>query len=193
MVYARTTSGFDPLSSRLMLPIFVPVLLLVLLLTERVASAVDTEAARVAALALPLLLVLPGLFRGLDALRESHDIGTQYTSEAVHEFVASPVLDQVPDGLPGADQRPLAALAGRLRGPAEPGERPGGGHPGVDAPGGACSAWWPAGDVCLVWMQTGSTVFYGPEQLAGVVSLERVAGDDFTTVYRLGPHIPGAD
>src|SRR4029079_13857226 len=98
MVYARTTSGFDPLSSRLMLPIFVPALLLVLLLTERVASSVDTEAARVDALAVPLLLVLPGLFRGLDMLRESHDLGTQYTSEAVHEFVASPVLDQVPDG-----------------------------------------------------------------------------------------------
>ena len=38
------------------------------------------EAARVAALALPLLLVLPGLFRGLDVCAESHDIGTQYTS-----------------------------------------------------------------------------------------------------------------
>ena len=50
-----------------------------------------------AALALPLLLVLPGLFRGLDGLPESRDVGTQYTSAAVQAFVASPVLDQVPD------------------------------------------------------------------------------------------------
>ncbi len=44
-----------------------------------------------------------------------------------------------------------------------------------------------SGEVCLVWMDTGSTVFYTPEQLDGVVALQRIAGDDFTTVYRLAP------
>ncbi len=192
MVYARTTSGFDPLSSRLMLPIFVPALLLVLLFTERVASLVDTEAARVAALALPLLLVLPGLFRGLDGLRESHDLGTQYTSEAVRAFVASPVLERVPHGCQVLTNDPwLLWLAGVEAQLSPESDRE------VAIPVSMrleeLAPMVQSGDVCLVWMQTGSTVFYEPGQLSAVVSLQQVAGDDFTTVYQLGPHVPGAD
>ena len=186
MVYARTTSGFDPLSSRLMLPIFVPSMLLILLLIDRVASVVDSEAARVAALAVPLLLVLPGMFRGLDGLRESRDVGTQYTSAAVRAFVATPVLAEVPDDCEVLTNDPwllwLAGFEAQLtpesdREVAIP----------VSMRLDELAPKVAAGDVCLVWMDTGSTVFYTPEQLSAVVSLHRVAGDDFTTIYRLAP------
>ncbi len=186
MVYARTTSGFDLLSSRLMLPIFVPVVLLVLLLTERVAAGIDREQARVLVLALPLLVLMPGLFRGLDALRGSHDVGTQYTNGAVRSFVASPVLAQVPAGCQVVTDDPwLLWLAGFEAQLSPESDRE------VAIPVSMrldeLAPLVAGGDVCLVWMNTGSSVFYTPEQLARVVTLDRVAGDDFTTVYRLGP------
>lgn len=186
MVYARTTSGFDPLSSRLMLPIFVPSILLVLLLVERIASRVDTEAARVAALALPLLLVLPGLFRGLDALRESHDVGTQYTSEAVQAFVASPVLDQVPDDCTVLTNDPWLLWLAGLEAQLSPESNREVAIP-VSMRLEELAPMVASGDVCLVWMDTGSTVFHDPDQLGQVVTLQPIAGDDFTTVYQLRP------
>jgi hypothetical protein len=186
MVYARTTSGFDPLSSRLMLPIFVPVLLLVLLLADRASRVLPGEPARVLVLAIPLLVVLPGLFRGLDALRESRDVGTQYTSAAVRSFLASPVLGQVPAGCQVVTDDPwLLWLAGFEAQLSPESDRE------VAIPVSMrleeLAPLVAGGDVCLVWMETGSTVFHTPEELAEVVTLERVAGDDFTTVYRLGP------
>ena len=97
MVWARTSSGFDPLNSRLMLPILVPGVLLVLFVIERWAQRLDPGLGRQLALAVPLLLLLPMLFRGVDALRLSHDSGNEYTSGPVRQFVASPVLRQIPD------------------------------------------------------------------------------------------------
>jgi hypothetical protein len=38
-----------------------------------------------------------------------------------------------------------------------------------------------------VWLDTGSTIFFTPAELAEVVALDEVASDDFTTVYRLSP------
>jgi hypothetical protein len=191
MVYARTTSGFDLLSSRLMLPIFVPVLLLVLLLADRVAATLDRELARALVLALPLLLVVPSLFRGLDSLRESHDVGTQYTNGAVRDFVASPVLAQVPEGCQVITDDPWLLWLAGIEAQLSPESNREVAIP-VSMRLDELAPLVAGGDVCLVWMDTGSTVFYTPRQLADVVSLERVAGDDFTTVYRLGPHDPGA-
>ncbi|MGZ7003878.1 MAG: hypothetical protein ACXVLB_17575 [Acidimicrobiales bacterium] len=185
MVYARTTSGFDPLSSRLMLPIFVPALLLVLLVAERVASASAHEPMRVLVLALPFVLVVPGLIRGVDALQESRDVGTQYTNGAVRSFVASPVLAQVTHDCQVITDDPwLLWLAGFEAQLSPESDRE------VAIPVSMrldeLAPLVAGGDVCLVWLQTGSSVFYTPDQLAQVVTLDRVAGDDFTTVYRLG-------
>jgi hypothetical protein len=36
-----------------------------------------------------------------------------------------------------------------------------------------------------VWLNTGSSVFFEPHQLAEVVRLEEVASDGFATIYRL--------
>ena len=110
----------------------------------------------------------------------------------MHEFVASPVLDQVPDGCQVLTNDPwLLWLAGFEAQLSPESDRE------VAIPVSMrleeLAPMVAGGDVCLVWMQTGSTVFYPPEQLAGVVSLHQVAGDDFTTVYQLSPHIPGAD
>ena len=189
MVYARTTSGFDPLNSRLMLPIFVPALLLVLLGIDQLAAR-SHDVARALLLALPLLLVIPGLFRGLDTLRISHDAGNEYTNGAVRSFVASPVLQQVPEGCEVISNDPwllwLAGIEAQLspesdRQVAIP----------VSMRLDELAPLASDHEVCLVWLDTGSTVFYRPEDLAGVVSLEQVAGDGFTTVYRLGPLAAG--
>ena len=42
-----------------------------------------------------------------------------------------------------------------------------------------------SGNTCLVWLNTGSSVFFEPDQLADGVRLDEVASDGFTTIYRL--------
>jgi len=184
MVWARTTSGFDPLNSRLMLPIFLPAVLLVLSLVDRLVAAQNAGPARVAVFALAGVLVTPTVLNGLDELRTSREIGNEYTNAAVQEFVASPVLQQVPDDCALLTNDPwLMWLTGREaqltpqqnREVAIPrsmeleelaplvGERP----------------------TCLVWMATGSTIFFTPDALDEVVDLEEVVTDGFTTIYRV--------
>src|SRR5690606_1141346 len=40
---------------------------------------------------------------------------------------------------------------------------------------------------CLVWFETGSTVFYPPDELRSEVDVTEVTTDGFTTIYRLSP------
>ena len=42
-------------------------------------------------------------------------------------------------------------------------------------------------DLCLVWLDTGSTVFYEPDELESVVHLDEVDQDGFTTIYEVSP------
>jgi hypothetical protein len=186
MVYARTTSGFDPLSSRLMVPIFVPVALLVLLLADRASRALDREAARVLVLAIPLLVVLPGVFRGLDTLRQSHDVGTEYTNGAVQAFLASPVLGAVPDDCEVLTDDPWLLWLAGIEAQLSPESNREVAIP-VSMRLEELAPLVAGHDVCLVWLEMGSTVFHPPADLAAVVQLDRIAGDDFTTVYRLRP------
>ena len=186
MVYARTTSGFDPLNSRLMLPIFVPAMLLVLFLVERLAATRHRELSRALILALPLLSLVPLGTDGLDALRTSHDAGNEYTNAAVQTFVASPVLRQVPHDCDLLTNDPwLLWLAGFEAQLSPESNRQ------LAIPQSMQLEELPAlaagGNVCLAWMDTGSTVFYSPEQLGEVVDLQRIAGDGYTTIYRVGP------
>ena len=87
------------MNSRLMLPILVPGVLLVLFVIERWAQRLDPGLGRQLALAVPLLLLLPMVFRGVDALRLSHDSGNEYTSGPVRRAVTTEDEDEDDDML----------------------------------------------------------------------------------------------
>lgn len=185
MVWARTSSGFDPLNGRLMLPILVPGVLLVLALTERWADTRPEGISRALVLALPLLILVPVLSRGLDELRTSHDVGNEYTNAAVREFVGRPILQSVPRDCQLLTNDPwllwLAGFEAQLspesdRQVAIPQSMP------LDE----LAPMVATRDVCLVWMDTGSSVFFDPDELTDVVRLDELASDGFTTIYRLG-------
>jgi hypothetical protein len=185
MVWARTTSGFDPLNSRLMLPIFVPALLVVLSLVDLVAARTG-GVARVALLALPAVLVMPTVRNGMDVLRMSHDTGNEYTSAAVRSFVASPIVRDLPRDCELLTNDPwLLWLTGREAQLTPQRDRelaiPLSMQLDELAPVVADRP------TCLVWMDTGSTVFHEPAALDDVVDLDAVSSDGFTTVYRLSP------
>jgi hypothetical protein len=186
MVWARSTSGFDPLNSRLMLPVFVPSLLLVLSLVDRWSETRPRGVSQSVVLVLPLLWVLPAVFGGLDGVRASHDIGNEYTNAAVRQFVASPVLGAIPDDCSLITNDPwLMWLTGRTAQLTPEQDRevaiPLSMELGELAPLVATEP------TCLVWLETGSSVFFEPDDLATVVDLERLASDEFTTIYRLAP------
>ena len=186
MVWARTTSGFDPLNSRLMLPVFLPGVLLMLSVVDRWSATKPEGASRLLVLALPLLVLLPTMVDGLDEARRSHDIGSEYTNAAVQEFVNSPILSEIPDDCSLLTNDPwLLWLAGREAQLTPEQDRE------VAIPLSMelteLAPLVSAGHVCLVWLDTGSTVFFEPAQLAEVVVLDRVAHDEFTTIYRLAP------
>jgi hypothetical protein len=184
MVWARTTSGFDPLNSRLMLPIVLPAVLLVLSLVERGSTAVGRDLARGVVLALPAVLLLPLALNGVDTLRTSHDVGNEYTNAAVRQFVASPILRQVPDDCALVSNDPwLLWLAGFEAQLSPESDRE------VAIPQSMTldefTALASSQSICLVWLDTGSTVFYTPKELADVVRAQPIASDDFATIYRV--------
>jgi hypothetical protein len=184
MVWARTTSGFDPLNSRLMLPIFLPGVLLTLQVVDRVARRQSSNVARSLVLATPLLVLVPIATDGLDELRQVHDSGNEYGSAAVDEFLASRVWDELPSDCAVITNDPwLLWLRGveaglspqRVRELAIP----------ISMELDELPALVDSSDVCLVWMDTGSTVFYTPDQLRDLVHLDEVTTDGFTTIYRV--------
>jgi hypothetical protein len=187
MVWARTTSGFDPLSSRLMLPLLLPAVLLLLWAVERWSMAVaHTGTTRKVVLAMPLLVLLPMCFRGLGTLRDSHDLGNEYTNAAVRDVTTSPILRALPSDCNLVSNDPwLVWLAGSEAQLSPESDRE------VAIPQSMTLDEFveraSTQEVCLVWFDTGSTVFFTPDQLAGLVTLRTVAGDDFTTVYRVTP------
>jgi hypothetical protein len=184
MVWARTTSGFDPLNSRLMLPLFLPGVLLALALLDRYALRQTSKVARNVVLALPLLVFVPIAVDGLDELRTTHDVGNEYGNAAVDEFLASPVWNELPDDCAVLANDPwLLWLRGveaqlspeRVRELAIP----------ISMELDELPALADTTDLCLVWMDTGSTVFHTPDELRAVVDLDEVATDGFTTIYRV--------
>lgn len=187
MVWARTTSGFDPLSSRLMLPILLPGVLLLLWAVERWSvTTATTPATRRLVLALPLLVLLPMCFRGIEALQDSHDVGNEYTNAAVRDVVASPILHGLPSDCGLVSNDPwLMWLAGSEAQLSPESDRE------VAIPQSMTIDEFVAElrvqDLCLVWFDTGSKVFFTPEQLGELATLRTLDGDDFTTVYRITP------
>ncbi len=186
MVWARTTSGFDPLNSRLMLPILAPGVLLVLHAAERWSQRVSPGLGRQLVLVVPMILLLPLVLDGIDTLRASHDIGNEYTNAAVRRFVASPVLQQVPDDCTLVSNDPwLLWLAGFEAQLTPESDRE------VAIPQSMTidefAALSSSQPVCLVWLDTDSTVFFSPDDLASTVRLAPIASDAFTTVYRVAP------
>jgi hypothetical protein len=186
MVWARTTSGFDPLSSRLMLPLLLPGALIVLWLVERLASTRVTATSRNVVLALPLVVLAPAVIAGFGEARSVRDAGNEYTNAAVREFTSSPILDKIPSecSLVSNDpwllwltDREAQLTPERVRELAIP--------PSMSLDDLARLA--ATSDVCLVWLNTGSTVFYEPDALQAVVGVEQIATDGFTTIYRLPP------
>lgn len=186
MVWARTTSGFDPLSSRLMLPVLLPMLLVLLWLVERWHDAMSEGPARTVVLALPALLLLPLVTDGIDTLRTSHDVGNEYTNAAVRDVVTSPVVRQIPDDCTLYSNDPwLLWLAGREAQLSPQSDRelaiP------ISSTLDEFGEQIASEDTCLVWFATGSTVFFTPDDLEGTIALVPVVSDDFTTVFRVGP------
>lgn len=186
MVWARTTSGFDPLSSRLMLPVLLPIVLVLLWLVERWAEAMAAGIGRTVVLALPALLLLPVVLDGIDTLRTSHDVGNEYTNAAVRDVVASGVVQEIPDDCELYSNDPwLLWLAGREAQLSPESDRE------LAIPISLTLEEFGqqvgSNDVCLVWFDTGSTVFYSPDELRETVELTRASADGFTTVYRVAP------
>lgn len=186
MVWARTTSGFDPLSSRLMLPVLLPIVLVLLWLVERWAEAMAAGIGRRVVLALPALLLLPLVLDGIDTLRTSHDVGNEYTNAAVRDVVASAVVREIPDDCELYSNDPwLLWLADREAQLSPESDRelaiP------ISLTLDEFGQQVVSNDLCLVWFDTGSTVFFSPDELGQTVELTRVASDGFTTVYRVAP------
>ena len=184
MVWARTTSGFDPLNSRLMLPILVPGVLLMLFVIERWADQLQPGLSRQLVLVLPLIGLLPLVFNGVDTLRVSHDVGNEYTSAPVRAFVASPILREVPDDCELVSNDPwLLWLAGFEAQLTPESNRQVAIPQSMTIDEFATLA--ASQSVCLVWLDTGSTVFVPPAELGDVAHLQQIAADDFTTIYRV--------
>lgn len=186
MVWARTTSGFDPLSSRLMLPILLPATLLLLWVVERLASSRSTALGRQVVLAVPLAFLVPTSVAGLDELRSTHDAGNEYTNAAVREFTSSDILDRIPNGCELISNDPwLLWLTGRYAQLTPERVREVSIPPSMHLDELAPLA--ERTDLCLVWLDTGSTVFYEPDELESVVHLDEVDHDGFTTIYEVSP------
>jgi hypothetical protein len=186
MVWARTTSGFDPLSSRLMLPILLPATLMLLWMAERLAASCATALTRHIVLALPLAFLVPTTIAGVDELRSTHEAGNEYTNAAVREFTSSPILDRIPNGCVLISNDPwLLWLSGRHAQLTPERDREVAIPPSMQLD--ALPLLAESGDLCLVWLDTGSTVFYEPAALAAVVDLEEIERDGFTTIYEVSP------
>lgn len=186
MVWARTTSGFDPLSSRLMLPVLLPSVLVLLWWVERVARVVSGQLARRVVLAAPALLLVPLVLDGADALRTSHEVGNEYTNAAVRDVVAAPVVADLPTDCDLYTNDPwLLWLAGREAQLSPQSDRelaiP------ISSTLDDFGRQVATRDVCLVWFDTGSSVFFTPDELEASFDLTRQTSDDFTTVFRVAP------
>jgi hypothetical protein len=137
-------------------------------------------------LAAPVLLLLPLVLDGIDTLRTSHDVGNEYTNAAVRDVVASTVVREIPDDCELYSNDPwLLWLADREAQLSPESDRE------VAIPISLTREEFDrqvaSSDVCLVWFDTGSTVFFPPDELAETVELTPVSSDGFTTVYRVAP------
>jgi hypothetical protein len=184
MVWARTTSGFDPLNSRLMLPIMLPATLLTLSLLDRYARRQTSNLARNVALALPLIVLVPNALDGIDELRKVHDVGNEYGNAAVEEFLASPVWGELPANCALVTNDPWLLWLGGREAQLSP-ERVRELAIPISMEIDELPARASSSDVCLVWIETGSTVFFTPDELSEVVTLDELATDGLTTIYRV--------
>lgn len=193
LIAAQLTTAFDQVNSRLLIPIFVPLVVVVCVVLEQLLNAVSTKLRRVAVSVLMLAVVLQGVSFVNGAVSGS-TTGVGYASSEWKESelvavtgrlpTSAVIYSSTPDGIWAVTRREPVMLSPRLN--SYRSSRLVDEIPPAFLRDAACS------EAYLAWFDDARTYLRTPEQLSEIATLEPLARTSDGTLYRLGSK-DGAD
>lgn len=189
LVLAQLTTAFDGINSRLLSPIFVPLVVAVAVAIDRLAALTSERLRRAVAVVLIGVVAVQAIAFVNDAVEAGRN-GRGYARSAWQQSELADAVAELPDGVAiyasqpdgiwAATGRELVQMSPQLRALSSSDEL-------VEISAEFLSAA-ACGEAYLAWFDSnGRRYLRTPEQLAEVVTLTPVAESDDGTLYRLGP------
>lgn len=187
LALAQLTTAFDPINSRLLSPIFIPLVVAVTVAIDRMAVLTPGRLRRATAVVLIGVVAVQGASFAIDTVRWGTD-GKGFATLKWQESELAAAAAKLPDQASVYSNRSVGLWAATGRAPLLDAPRATAYRSSQETPvPGAFIEAADCGETYLAWFTESAKKAGPPEELTEVVTLTPVSEFDDGTLYRLGP------